>query len=331
MGKYVLKRALLLIPTLFIVLSIVFILLRLNVNSPARAILKERMQENGESGEPSKEDVEALETEMGLNDPIPVQLVRFYGQVFRGDWGTSYKYENWGVFDKMADVWESTLLIAAMATMITVVIAIPAGIFAATHRNSLLDYSISTLSTLTMVVPGFCMSIMLQYIFSIWWKIQFGEPLFPPGNYLTIADRGLAEALSRVTLPSISLGIHHVASLARYTRSTMLDVLSQDYIRTARAKGLSRSKIYYKHALKNTLSIVGTMIAGSIAGMIGGTAVTDEVFNLPGMGRLTKESITYPDYPQEQAIVLFTSFLFLFLDLLLDIMYKLLDPRIEYD
>ena len=331
MGKYVLKRALLMIPTLFIVLTIVFLLLRLTPNSPARAILKEEMANNGDQGEPSLEEVEALETKMGLNDPIYVQLFRFYGEIFSGDWGTSYKYENWKVFDLMADRWESTLLIAGFATIITIVLAIPAGIFAATHRNSLLDYSISTLATLTMVIPGFCASLILQYIFGVWWKVQFGEYLFPPGNYRTIADVGFLEALSRVTLPSVSLGVHHVASMARYTRSTMLDVLSQDYIRTARAKGLSRNKIYYKHALKNTLSIVGTMIAGSIAGMIGGAAVTDEVFNLNGMGRLTKESIGYPDYPQEQAIVLFTSFMFLFLDLLLDIMYKLLDPRIEYE
>lgn len=327
MGKYVLKRFLLLIPTLFIVLSIVFILLRLAPGDPAREIWKE---EHPDEGEPTKEQLEELREEMGLNDSIIEQLFRYYGDILRGDWGNSYKYKI-PVFKKMVDVWEPTLLIAGCATIITVVIAIPAGIFSATHRNSLLDYTISTFSTITMVVPGFCVSMLMQFIFCVWWYQRNGTSFFPATGYYDIKELGLAVSLIYVAMPSISLGLHHVASMARYTRSTMLDVLSQDYIRTARAKGLSRGKIYYKHALKNTLSIVGTMIAGSIAGMIGGAAVTEKVFNIQGMGTLTVGSLGSRDYPQEQAIVLFTAFLFLFLDLLLDIMYKLLDPRIEYD
>ena len=326
MGKYVLKRFLLLIPTLFIVLSIVFLLLRFAKGSPARELL---IEENPEIT-PSPEEVYAKEVEMGLHDPILTQLVRFYGQILRGDWGQSYKYKM-PVFEKMAAVWEPTLLIAGFATIITVVIAIPAGIFSATHRNSLLDYTISTFSTITMVVPGFCVSIMFQFLFSIWWQRKFGYRLFPAVEYKYIEKVGFINAIHYLVMPSVSLGLHHVASMARYTRTTMLDVLSQDYIRTARAKGLSRNKIYYKHALKNTLSIVGTMIAGSVAGMIGGAAVTESVFNIHGMGSLTVTSLNFRDYPQEQAIVLFTAFLFLFLDLLLDIMYKLLDPRIEYE
>jgi len=327
MGKYVLKRFLLLIPTLFIVLSIVFVLLRLAPGDPAREIWKE---EHPDEGEPTKEQLEELREDMGLNKPIIEQLFIYYGDILKGDWGDSYKYKV-PVFQKMVDVWEPTLLIAGCATIITVVIAIPAGIFSATHRNSLLDYTISTFSTITMVVPGFCVSMLMQYIFCVWWYQRNGTSFFPPTGYYDISELGLMVSLIYVAMPSISLGLHHVASMARYTRSTMLDVLSQDYIRTARAKGLSRSKIYYKHALKNTLSIVGTMIAGSIAGMIGGAAVTEKVFNIQGMGTLTVGSLGSRDYPQEQAIVLFTAFLFLFLDLLLDIMYKLLDPRIEYD
>ncbi len=326
MGKYVLKRALLLIPTLFIVLTIVFCLLRLVPGSPAREIL---LEENPEH-KPTVEEVEAKETEMGLNDPLVVQWVRYIKDIFSGNWGNSYKY-NIPVFQKMVDVWEPTLLIACFATLITVCIAIPAGIFSATHRNSLLDYSISTLSTITMVVPGFCVSMLMQFLFCVWWNQKYGYAFFPATGYFEMSRYGFLVSLIYVAMPSISLGLHHVASMARYTRSTMLDVLSQDYIRTARAKGLSRGKIYYKHALKNTLSIVGTMIAGSIAGMIGGASVTEKVFNIQGMGTLTVGSLGARDYPQEQAIVLFTSFLFLGLDLLLDIMYKLLDPRIEYE
>ena len=320
MAKYILKRTLLLIPTLIIVLTVVFCLLRMVPGSPAYELLLD--ENDGEV--PSQAQIEAKETEMGLNDPLPVQWWRYVTGIVSGDWGTSY-FNSKPVFQNMINVWEPTLIIAGYATIITVIIAIPAGIFCATHRNSLADYLISTLSTVTMVVPGFCLGLMFVYFFG------FRLHWFPTVGYKEVARVGWGYALYNLTLPSFSLGLHHVASMARYTRSTMLDVLSQDYIRTARAKGLSRNKIYYKHALKNTLSIVGTMIASSIASMIGGASVTEKVFNIRGMGTLTVDSLGRRDYPQEQAIVLFTAFLSLFLNLLMDIMYKLLDPRIEYE
>ena len=319
MAKYILKRVLLLIPTLFIVLTIVFCLMRLVPGSPAYEILLDRNDEM-----PSQEEVEELETEMGLNDPLPVQWWRYIQGIFTGDWGTSY-FNDKPVFENMINVWEPTLLITVYATLITVVIAIPSGIFCATHRNSLLDYLISTASTITMVIPGFCLGLLFCYFFGYKWK------MFPTVGYVAIERGGLGKALWCLTLPSFSLGLHHVASMARYTRSTMLDVLSQDYIRTARAKGLSRSKVYYKHAMKNTLSIVGTMIAGSVAGMTGGASVTEKVFTIRGMGTLGVDSLGRRDHPQEQAIVIFFAMVFLVLDLLLDIMYKALDPRIEYE
>ena len=320
MAKYILKRAILIIPTLFIVLTVVFCLLRLVPGTPAYEIL---LDEN-DGQVPSQEEIEAKETEMGLNDPLPIQWWNYVKGIFTGDWGTSY-FNDKPVFQNMLDVWEPTLIIAGYATVITLVIAIPAGIFCATHRNSLADYTISTLSTLTMVIPGMCLGLLFLYFFTF--KIR----LFPATGYKDIARVGWGEALYHLTLPSFSLGLHHVASMARYTRSTMLDVLSQDYIRTARAKGLSRNKIYYKHALKNTLSIVGTMIASSVVGMIGGASVTEKVFNIRGMGTLAVSSLGRRDYPQEQAIVLFTAFMSLALNLAMDIMYKLLDPRIEYE
>lgn len=320
MAKYILKRAILIIPTLFIVLTVVFCLLRMVPGTPAYEIL---LDEN-DGQVPSQEEIEAKETEMGLNDPLPVQWWNYVKGIFTGDWGTSY-FNSKPVFQNMLDVWEPTLIIAGYATVITIVIAIPTGIFCATHRNSLADYAISTLSTLTMVIPGMCLGLLFLYFFTF--KIK----LFPATGYKDVARVGWGEALYHLTLPSFSLGLHHVASMARYTRSTMLDVLSQDYIRTARAKGLSRNKIYYKHALKNTLSIVGTMIAGSICGMIGGASVTEKVFNIRGMGTLAVSSLGRRDYPQEQAIVLFTAFMSLALNLAMDIMYKLLDPRIEYE
>lgn len=317
MAKYIFKRIVLLIPTLLVILTIVFLLMRLVPGSPVYALLAD--EENV-----TPERIEQVEEEMGFNDPIIEQYVRYIKGIVTGDWGVSY-FNDKPVFGNMASVWEPTLLITIYATLITVIIAIPVGILSATHRNSPLDYIITSASMTTMVIPSFCMGLLLAYFFG------FKLGWFPAIGYTSIERGGLLKALWSVTLPSFALGLHHVASLARYTRSSMLDVLNQDYIRTARAKGLSRNKVYCKHALKNTMSIVATMIAGSIAGMLGGSAVTEKVFNINGMGKLAVDSLSRRDYSQEQAIVLFTAFIFLGVDLLLDIFYKVLDPRIEYD
>ncbi len=318
MVRYIVKRLVLLVPTFFIILTVVFCLMRMVPGSPAYAIIAEM------DVDVTPELVKEVETEMGFHDPIIEQWWRYMKGIFTGDWGSSY-FNHKPVFENMIEVWEPTLLIAAYATVITIFIAIPVGIYSATHRNSLLDYAISSLSTATLVVPSFCLGLLFCYVFA------FKLGLFPAVSYTSIARGGIWKALWSITLPSFALGLNHVASLARYTRSTMLDVLGQDYIRTARAKGLSRRKIYYKHALKNTLSVVGTMIAGSVAGMIGGAAVIEKVFNIRGMGTLTVDSLSRRDYSQEQAIIIFIAMMFLILDLLLDIMYKALDPRIEYE
>lgn len=317
MLKYTLKRILLLIPTLLVILTIVFILIRIVPGSPVYALLE------GEDNV-TPEMVEELETEMGFNDPLIVQYGRYIRDIFTGNWGESY-FNNKDVFSNILAVWEPSILITVYATLITVVIAIPLGILAATHRNSPLDYIVTTMSTATMVIPSFCMGLLLAYFlgYRLGWFSTIG--------YTSIAKGGLWKSLYSLTLPSFALGISHIASLARYTRSSMLDVLHQDYIRTARAKGLSRNKVYYKHALKNTLSVVATMIASSIAGMLGGSAVTEKVFNIRGMGTLAVESLSRRDYSQEQAIVIFVALIFLGVDLIMDLIYKALDPRIEYE
>ena len=317
MLKYTLKRILLLIPTLLVILTIVFILIRIVPGSPVYALLE------GEDNV-TPEMVEELETEMGFNDPLIVQYGRYIRDIFTGNWGESY-FNNKDVFSNILAVWEPSILITVYATLITVVIAIPLGILAATHRNSPLDYIVTTMSTATMVIPSFCMGLLLAYF------LGYRLGWFPTISYTSIAKGGLWKSLYSLTLPSFALGISHIASLARYTRSSMLDVLHQDYIRTARAKGLSRNKVYYKHALKNTLSVVAPMIASSIAGMLGGSAVTEKVFNIRGMGTLAVESLSRRDYSQEQAIVIFVALIFLGVDLIMDLIYKALDPRIEYE
>lgn len=316
MLKYTIKRIILLIPTIIIVLSIVFFLMRLIPGSPVQLLV--------EGEDYTREEIEALETKMGFNDPIWQQYLRYVGNVASGDWGESY-FNGKPVFQCMMDVWEPTLMIAFMSTILTVVIAIPIGIVSATKRNSLLDYFVTSTSVVSMSIPSFCWSLLLCYFLSyiLGW--------FKSSGYVYIEKGSFWNSVYYAALPSLSLGLHHVASLARYTRSTMLDVLNQDYIRTAKAKGLPKSKIYYKHALKNTLSVVGTMVASSFAGMLGGTAVTERVFNIRGMGTLAVNALTRRDYNQEQAIVLFTALIVLGVNLLLDLCYKLLDPRIEYE
>ena len=317
MGKFVLKRTLMLIPTLLIILTLIFALMRMVPGSPVWGLLE------GEE-DITLERVEEVETEMGFNDPILVQYGRYLKEIFTGNWGESY-FNHKGVFENMVAVWEPTLIIAIYATLITVVIAIPVGILSATHRNSLLDYAVSSLSTATMCIPGFCLGLMLCYLFA------FKLKLFPVVGYKTIAKTDFWTAIWNLTLPAFALGLNQVASLARYTRSCMLDVMNQDYIRTARAKGLSRGKVYYKHALKNTMAVVGTIIANTIAGLLGGASVTEKVFNIRGMGTLAVDSLGRRDYPQEQAVVLFFAMVTLVVNLLMDIFYKVMDPRIEYE
>lgn len=316
MLKYAIKRTLLLIPTLIVVVSLVFCLIRMVPGSPVAGMVE------GEDYTP--EEIYQLEEEMGFHDPLWEQYLRYVGDILKGDWGESYSnYQP--VFDNIMRVLEPTILIAVIGTIITVVIALPIGIISATHRNSLLDYFVTSTSMVSMSIPAVVWGLTLSYI------VAYKLKLFPVMGYTSIERGGFWNAIYCVMLPSIALGLHHVAGLVRYTRSTMLDVLNQDYIRTAKAKGLPQGKIYYKHALKNTLSIVATNIVSSFAGMLGGTAVTERVYTINGMGTLAVSSLSGRDYNQEQAIVLFTAFICLGVNLLMDIFYKVLDPRIEYE
>ncbi len=316
MLKYTIKRVLLLIPTLFIVLTIVFCLMQMVPGSPVYGMVE------GEDYTP--EEIWQLEEELGFHDPIWEQYIRYVGQILQGDWGKSYVNHK-PVFENMMKIWEPSILMAFLATFITVIIALPVGVLSATHRNSPLDYFVTSTSMVSMTIPTVCWALLLCYVFS--YKLD----IFPVRGYTYIEKGGFWNSVYCVLLPSISLGLHHVASMARLTRTTMLDVLNQDYIRTAKAKGLPQRKIYYKHALKNTLSLVGTSIATSFAGVLGGSAITERVFSIRSLGTLAVSSLSGRDYTQEQAIVLFSALMCLGVNLLLDLFYKLLDPRIQFE
>lgn len=318
MAKFILKRTLMLIPTLWIIITIVFVLLRVVPGTPVIQMLSDK------GLDVTLENVEALEEELGLNDPILVQYVRYVKDVLTGNWGTSY-INGVDCWQNILNVMEPTMMLGYTYFVLHLITGIPAGVISAVKRNSLTDYTLTVGSVIFMVIPGFCTALLFMYLFA--YKI----PIFPAVGYVSIARGGFWKALSYVLLPAIGAAISSVAGMARFTRSTMLDVLSQDYIRTARAKGLSPNKIYYKHALKNTVSITAPMVIGSFVGALGGSSVIEKVHNQKGLGWLALRSLNGRDYPQESAIVLFTALLGLGTKLLTDIFYKIVDPRIEYE
>lgn len=313
--KFTLRRILSAVPVLLIVVTLVFALIRIIPGDPTIMILGE---------EATDEEYAELRERMGLNDPLPVQYIRYLKDIFTGNWGTSY-YNLKPVFENIFSRWEPTILLTLYSTVLAVLIGVPIGIIAAKHRNSVLDYSVTTISAVGMSAPGFWIGLMMVYLFGV--KLGW----FPVQGYTYIEEGGLFGALYSLTMPAFCLSLSHQATLCRYTRTMMLDVLTNDYVRTAHAKGLSEKVVYYKHALKNALGPVVTNIGFAIASKLGGSTVTETVFNIPGIGKLAYDSLMRRDYDQEQAIILFVAIILIFTNIALDIIYKLLDPRIEFD
>ena len=315
MVKFVIKRIFSAIPVLFIVSTLIFFMIRIIPGDPALQIL-------GEDADPA--DVEALREEMGLNDPILVQYYDYLKGIVQGDWGKSL-YNNKPVFENIRSRMEPTILLTLYSVTLAVFLGVPIGIIAAKKRNSLADYALTFFSAVGMSAPGFWVGLMMVFYLGV--QLRW----FPVQGYTYIADGGLKGALYSLTMPALAYTISHVSSLARYTRTMMLDVINNDYVRTARAKGLKEQIVYYKHALKNALAPVVTNIGFSIAGLLGGATIAETVFNINGMGKLAYDSLMRRDYTQQQANLLFTTILLLATNILLDIVYKMLDPRIEFD
>ena len=243
--------------------------------------------------------------------------------IVSGNWGNSY-HNGRPVFENIRKRLEPTILIVVYSTVISVVLGITLGILSARFHNSFLDYTLTTVSVFGLSVPMFWFGVMLLFLFGV--RLRW----FPVQGYRTIAEVGLLGSLKYLTMPSVAVGLQ-MASITRYTRSMMLEALGNNYIRTAHAKGLSERVVFYKHALKNALSPVVTTIGFSMASMLGGTVVAEMVFNIPGMGKLAYDSLIRRDYPQEQAIILFMTIVFVAVNIIMDIIYKWLDPRIELD
>lgn len=304
MHKYILKRLLLLIPVLLGVTFIVFSIMSFTPGDPAQLIL-------GESAQPDA--IEALREEMGLNDSFMVQYFRFVGKAVTGDFGKSYTSQR-DVFAEIFARFPNTLVLAVVGVAISIFIGIPVGIISATRQYSLID-SVSMIGALLGVsMPNFWLGLMLIVLFSV--KLH----LLPMGGF---------DSLKSVILPAFTLGTGAAAIITRMTRSSMLEVIRQDFIRTARAKGVSEKKVINKHALKNALIPVLTVIGLQFGYLLGGAVLTETVFSWPGVGTLLVGAIRQKDTPTVLASVVFLATTFSIVNLLVDILYAYVDPRIK--
>lgn len=307
------RRILATIPVLLIVAVIVFSLLRMTPGDPASTIA-------GESA--SAADIERIRTELGLDRSLVIQFGHWMGQLARGDLGYSYFYKM-SVAELIAQRLEPTLSIAGLTILLTVLLAIPMGIVAAAKRDSMLDRFIMSGSVLGFSIPVFVIAYLLIWLFSM----RLGW--FPVQGYARLGD-GLGPWLHRLALPCIGLAVVYTALNARVTRAEVSEVLTEDYIRTARAKGISPVRTLIRHALANAAVPVVTMLGLSIAGLIGGVVITETVYAIPGLGRLTVDAVLARDYPVIQGIALFFSVVYVGINLLVDLSYLVLDPRIRY-
>lgn len=313
MGLYIIRRFVAMIPVLLLVSVIVFSLIHLTPGDPATSMLGE---------EATPQAVAALRAKLGLDQPIPIQYVKWLASVVRGDLGRSIR-SNQPVSEAIAERLPVTIELAILAVTISLLIAIPAGIIAAMRRNSALDAGSTFVALLGVSLPNFFLAILLILLFGV--KLQW----LPPFGYQPLTQ-GLGGNLQRMILPAITLGTALAAIVTRMMRSSLLEVLDQDYIRTARAKGLGEARMVRAHALKNALMPVVTIVGLQIGGLLGGAIITESIFVLPGIGRLLVDAIFQRDFPLVQGVVLFVSLAFLFSNFAVDLAYAYLDPRIRY-
>ena len=304
MGKYLLKRLGQSIIAILGITVVVFFILHLTGN-PVELMV---------SPTTSKEEMEILSEEMGFNDPLPVQYVRFLKGALVGDFGTSYYY-NEPAMSVVLERAPATLTLACAALLISVVLGIPAGIVAAVKRNSVSDAVIRVLALLGQCMPAFWLGIMLIMLFAV--KLGW----MPTG--------GAEDGLRSLILPAFTLGVFSAATICRLLRSNLIEVLGKEYIDVAKAKGLPKSKIIGKHALKNAMSSIITILGMQFASLLGGSVIIETVFSVPGIGKLASDAIFGRDYAVVQYVVLLFAVLVLVINLITDILYSFLDPRVN--
>jgi ABC-type dipeptide/oligopeptide/nickel transport system permease component len=306
MGTYIRRRLLQSILVVWGVSVLVFFLLRLAPGDPVSLLLAETA---------SPEQMEEVREKWGLNKPIPVQYMVFLGRALRGDLGDSLFFQQPAI-EVLMERMPATLQLSAAALLFSLSVAIPIGILSALKRDSIWDYLGTGLAMVGQAIPPYWLGIMLILIFSV------GLGWFPTSGRGTIWH---------LVLPAITLGSVLMALVTRLVRSGMLDVLGEDYIRTARAKGLQERRVIVRHALRNILIPLVTVVGLQLGALFGGAVITESIFAWPGVGRLALQAINARDYPMVEASVLFISVVYVFLNLAVDILYVYLDPRIRYE
>jgi len=310
---YVLKRVLATVPVMLVVAIVVFSMLRLTAGDPAAIIAGDNA---------TSQDVAAIRAKLGLDRPIVEQFGIWISRVVRGDFGESFFFKR-TVASLIAERIEPTLALAALTLVLAVFMAVPLGIVAAWKRGTWIDRGVMGLSVLGFSVPVFVIGYALIYLFAIqlaWLPVQ---------GYQRLSE-GLAGCLERLILPSITLAVIYVALIARITRASVLEVLDADHVRTARAKGLGEVPVLVRHVLRNASVPIVTVIGFGVALLIGGVVVTESVYAIPGLGRLTVDAVLARDYPTVQAVILLFSAAYVLINLLVDLTYTVLDPRIRY-
>lgn len=313
MWSYLFRRILAVIPVLLVVLVIVFLMLRLTPGDPAANIA-------GDAA--TTEDIAKLRVELGLEEPLLVQFGIYAKNLLRGDFGESFYYKR-PVISMIADGVEPTLSLALFTIVIASLIAVPLGTLAAYKQGSLIDRLVMGFSVVGFSVPVFVIGYLLIYFLSV--KLEW----FPVQGYQHL-EKGIAGWAYRLILPASALSVIFIALIARMTRTSVLEVLNEDYIRTARAKGLPERKVVMKHALRNAAVPIVTIIGIAIGILISGVVVTESVFVIPGLGLLTLDAIQGRDYPTVQALIILFSVIYVLINLVIDLLYTLLDPRIRY-
>lgn len=310
---FVLRRLISALPVIAIVAVLTFLMLRLTPGDPAAVLA-------GDSA--SSEQIAAVRERLGLDRTLVEQFVRWVGNAASGDFGQSYYFRK-PVAELIAERIEPTLLLSCFTLFLSVIVAIPLGVIAAWKRGSLLDRAIMGFSVFGFSVPVFVVGYALIYIFAI--KLNW----LPVQGYRPIAS-GVGDNLQRLILPALSLATVFVALIARMTRTNVVEILNEDYIRTARSKGQDEGPILFKHALANAANPIITVVGLGLATLIGGVVVTESVFTIPGLGRLTVDAVLGRDYPTIQAIILLFSLVYVGINLIIDVMYTIFDPRVNY-
>lgn len=320
MVGYIGRRLLGLVPILFGISVVVFIIMRMLPGDVAAMILG---GDEGGTGGASPEAIAALREKLGLNQPLWLQYFNWIGGLFRLDAGTSLM-SGQPVFREIGNRIPLTVELALLALILSMVIAIPIGVYSALRQDSWVDYLVRSLSIAGLAVPAFWLGTLtiLSLTLSLNWT--------PPLGYMPLFRNPVVN-LQQMIWPALVLAIGNAALISRMTRSTMLEVLKEDYVRTARAKGMRDRVVLGKHALRNAILPVLTLGAIELGGLLGGTVVMETIFTLPGIGRLLVDSINNRDYPVVQTLVLLLGVLYVVLNLIVDILYGFFDPRIRYE